>query len=248
MRIVVLDYGSGNVRSAVRALEKVGGELIADSHGNAGSITVDLTADSRAAIDADGLLVPGVGAFAACMAGLNAVGAQAILRERLDAARPVLGICVGMQVLFEAGIEHGIETAGLGFLPGRVEQLRAPVIPHMGWNTVDPAEDSALFAGVAQGTRFYFVHSYAVHSATGDSARTNTASSIQPFKASLTEHGESFVAAAESGPLWATQFHPEKSGAAGQELLRNWLRSLPAFQASAQSEQTKTLSHGRGES
>ena len=149
-RVTVLDYGSGNVRSAVRALERVGAE-------------VELSADPAVAVEADGLVVPGVGAFAACMAGLRQVEAQRILAERVRAGRPVLGICVGMQVLFAAGIEHGVETPGLGLLPGRVEPLAAPVIPHMGWNTVRPPAGSVLFAGMAEGTRFYFVHSYAVH-------------------------------------------------------------------------------------
>jgi imidazole glycerol-phosphate synthase subunit HisH len=197
--VVVLDYGSGNVRSAVRALERVGA-------------SVELTADRDAAIAADGLVVPGVGAFAACMAGLNAVAASQILAARLDGERPVLGICVGMQVLFEAGIEHGVETAGLKLLAGRVEPLKAPVIPHMGWNTVAPPTGSVLFAGMEPDTRFYFVHSYAVHET---SALVTTA-----------EHGEQFVAAVESGVISATQFHPEKSGDAGAQLLENWLGVL----------------------
>jgi glutamine amidotransferase len=205
--VVVLDYGSGNVRSAVRALEKVGGR----------GISVELTADFDSAVAADGLVVPGVGAFAACMAGLQAVDAAAILTERLAAGRPVLGICVGMQVLFSSGVEHGVETAGLGVLPGRVEQLHAPVIPHMGWNTVTPPDDSRLFAGMATGTRFYFVHSYAVPA---------PPSGATDYAATICEHGEKFVAAAESGLISVTQFHPEKSGAAGQELLRNWLASI----------------------
>jgi len=199
----VLDYGSGNVRSAVRALERVGAE-------------VRLSADPAAAVEADGLVVPGVGAFAACMAGLRQVRAQQILAERVRAGRPVLGICVGMQVLFAAGVEHGVETPGLGLLPGRVEPLAAPVIPHMGWNTVRPPKDSVLFAGMAEGTRYYFVHSYAVHPGAGRPGCAVT----------LAEHGEPFVAAVEAGPVSATQFHPEKSGDAGAELLANWLGTL----------------------
>jgi glutamine amidotransferase len=198
-RVVVLDYGSGNLRSAQRALERVGAD-------------VTVTADTAAAVDADGLVVPGVGAFAACMAGLQAVDGAAAITKRLDACRPVLGICVGMQVLFEAGVEHGLETAGLGVLPGRVEQLAAPVLPHMGWNTVDPPPGSVLFAGIDVGTRFYFVHSYAAHDTSGKVART--------------EHGEPFVSAVESGAVSATQFHPEKSGDAGATLLANWLETL----------------------
>lgn len=198
-RVVVLDYGSGNLRSAQRALERVGAD-------------VAVTANAAAAQDADGLVVPGVGAFAACMRGLDKVGARAVLAERLAAQRPVLGICVGMQVLFDAGVEHGIETAGLGVLPGRVEPLDAAILPHMGWNTVTPPPDSTLFAGLPEGTRFYFVHSYAVHSTDG--------------AVTLAEHGEKFVAAVETGLVSATQFHPEKSGDAGAALLENWLARL----------------------
>ena len=223
MRVVVLDYGSGNVRSAVRALELVASQLAGSSGGDGReAVRVTLTADRTAAVEADALVVPGVGAFAACMAGLRAVEAGAILAERAAARRPVLGICVGMQVLFEAGIEHGVETAGLGLLPGRVEKLRAPVVPHMGWNTVSPPADSVLFAGRPPGERYYFVHSYAVR-ATADRG----ASDRPAYAATLAEHGEAFVAAAESPLVSATQFHPEKSGAAGQRLLRNWLASVP---------------------
>jgi imidazole glycerol-phosphate synthase subunit HisH len=157
-------------------------------------------------------VVPGVGAFAACLAGLNEVGGAKIIAARREANRPVLGICVGMQVLFEAGVEHGVESEGLGVLPGRVEALRAPIRPHMGWNTVEFAHDSLLFKGIPAGTRFYFVHSYAAHETSGS--------------VSTTVHGEPFVAAVESGPISATQFHPEKSGDAGAAVLRNWLRSL----------------------
>ena len=199
--VVVLDYGSGNVRSAVRALQQAGAD-------------VRLTADKTAAIGADGLVVPGVGAFAACMQGLEAVDAPAILRERLAENRPVLGICVGMQVLFTTGLEHDQATPGLGLIEGTVQKLQAPVVPHIGWNTVTPPKDSVLFQGLDQ-QRFYFVHSYAAHQPLPDQIRVTT-----------TEHGERFVAAVESGPLSATQFHPEKSGAAGGRLLRNWLATL----------------------
>ncbi len=195
----MLDYGSGNLRSAQRALERVGA-------------VVTVTADAQAAIDADGLVVPGVGAFAACMAGLCAVDGAKIVAERLAAARPVLGICVGMQVLFSAGVEHGVETAGLGVLPGRVEPLRAPVLPHMGWNDVEAPPGSVLFTGLPAAARFYFVHSYAVHSTDGLVATSR--------------HGETFVAAVERGCVSATQFHPEKSGDAGAILLANWLATL----------------------
>ncbi len=156
--------------------------------------------------------MPGVGAFAACMAGLSAVGGPAIVAERVAAQRPVLGICVGMQVLFDAGVEHGVHTDGLGVLPGRVEALKAPVLPHMGWNTVAAPVDSVLFAGIPADARCYFVHSYAVHDTTGLVTRTH--------------HGEDFVAAVENGPVSATQFHPEKSGDVGATLLANWLDTL----------------------
>lgn len=204
-RVVVLDYGSGNLRSAQRALERVGAE-------------VSVTDDAGLAEAADGLVVPGVGAFAACMEGLRRVGGPDIVARRIAAARPVLGICVGMQVLFDAGHEHGVVTSGLGVLPGRVEALRAPVVPHMGWNTVDPAAGSTLFAGMAAGTRFYFVHSYAV--------RSTTVQSTGRGRVSITEHGEAFVSAVETDLVSATQFHPEKSGEAGAALLENWLGSL----------------------
>ena len=199
-RVVVLDYGSGNLRSAQRALERVGAD-------------VTVTADLAAARAADGLVVPGVGAYAACMAGIDQVGAGAVVPERLDAGRPVLGICVGMQVLYELGEEHVVRTAGLGVLPGQVRRLAAPILPHMGWNTVRPPAGSALFAGLPADTRFYFVHSYA---AKADEGAGDT----------VGEHGEPFAAAVERGPLWATQFHPEKSGDAGAHLLANWLGTL----------------------
>lgn len=207
-RIVILDYGSGNLRSAERALSRVGAE-------------VEVTSDADAAIGADGLVVPGVGAFSACMAGLRAVGGERIIDARLAGGRPVLGICVGMQVLFDRGVEHDVETAGCGQWPGDVERLRAEVLPHMGWNTVDAPTGSRLFAGFDVGTRFYFVHSYAV--------RHWALAAGGPFTAprvTWAEHGEPFVAAVESGALCATQFHPEKSADAGAHLLRNWLSTL----------------------
>jgi glutamine amidotransferase len=171
-----------------------------------------VTADLTAAAAADGLVVPGVGAFAACMAGIAAVGGGAVIRERLNGQRPVLGICVGMQVLFETGVEHGNRTAGLGVLPGDVTRLDAPVVPHMGWNTVTPPADSVLFRGLAD-ERFYFVHSYA-------------ARDVADALTTYAEHGERFVAAVEVGALAATQFHPEKSGDAGAALLENWLTAV----------------------
>jgi glutamine amidotransferase len=206
--VVVLDYGSGNLRSAQRALERVGAD-------------VTVTDDFDTAMAADGLVVPGVGAYAACMAGIRGVRGDVIIDRRLAGGRPVLGICVGMQVLFERGDEHGKRTEGLGEWPGVVEELAADVLPHMGWNTVRAPEGSALFADVRD-ERFYFVHSYAVTSwqLSGTDPR-RTAPLV-----TWTHHGQDFVSAVENGPLAATQFHPEKSGDAGATLLRAWVRSI----------------------
>lgn len=207
--VALLDYGAGNIRSAQRALEHVGAR-------------VEVTADPATAIEADGLLVPGVGAFAACMRGLHAVSGPRIVGQRLAGSRPVLGICVGMQVLFERGVEHGVDAAGLGEWPGSVDKLEAPVLPHMGWNTVQVAEGSEMFAGLAADERFYFVHSYAAREFPLERDEY-----IAYPKVTWAEHGPSrFVAAVENGPLWATQFHPEKSGDAGLALLENWVRTL----------------------
>jgi imidazole glycerol-phosphate synthase subunit HisH len=201
-RVVVLDYGSGNLRSAQRALERVGAQ-------------VEVTADPDAALDCDGLAVPGVGAFAACMTGLRTAGGDKLIARRLELGRPVLGICVGMQVLFREGVEHGRRSAGCGVLPGVVQRLAAPVLPHMGWNTVRAPAGSTLLAGLGAGTRFYFVHSYAV-----------TEIPPAPALTATTSHGQEFAAVVEQGPLSATQFHPEKSADAGITLLANWLGTL----------------------
>jgi len=210
--VVVLDYDSGNVHSAVRALERAGAE-------------VTLTADRQAALAADGLVVPGVGAFAAVMAGLKRVGGDRIIEQRLAGGKPVLGICVGLQVMFDRGVERGVETEGLGQWPGEVVPLPAATLPHMGWNTVDAADGSTLFAGIEQ-ERFYFVHSYA--------AQDWTLEVHDPFPAARVtwaEHqGARFIAAVENGPLSATQFHPEKSAEPGIRLLRNWIESLSPAQ------------------
>ena len=211
--VVVLDYGSGNVRSAVRALERAGAD-------------VELTADRQRAMEADGLVVPGVGAFESVVEGVKAVRGHEVVGRRLAGGRPVLGICVGMQVMFETGVEHGRRTEGLAEWPGTVERLPAPIVPHMGWNTVDVPTGSTLFEGL-EGERFYFVHSYGVQrwAMDDDVAPDGTLRRRAPL-VTWAEHGAPFVAAVENGPLSATQFHPEKSGDAGAALLRNWVRSL----------------------
>ncbi|MFY1676465.1 MULTISPECIES: imidazole glycerol phosphate synthase subunit HisH [unclassified Streptomyces] len=207
--VVVFDYGFGNVRSAERALARAGAD-------------VEITRDFDRAMNADGLLVPGVGAFAACMSGLRAARGDWVVDRRLAGGRPVMGICVGMQILFARGIEHGVETEGLDEWPGTVGPLKAEVVPHMGWNTVDAPADSRLFAGLDPGARYYFVHSYAVH----DWSLETHNPLIAPPTVTWSTHGRPFVAAVENGALWATQFHPEKSGDAGAQLLTNWIETL----------------------
>ncbi|CAM5313009.1 imidazole glycerol phosphate synthase subunit HisH [Streptomyces hirsutus] len=208
-RVVVFDYGFGNVRSAERALARAGAD-------------VEITRDFDIAMNADGLLVPGVGAFAACMKGLKEARGDWIIDRRLSGGRPVMGICVGMQILFSRGIEHGVETEGMDEWPGSVEPLQADIVPHMGWNTVDAATGSELFAGLDADARFYFVHSYAVH----DWSLQVDNPVMRAPKVTWSTHGEPFVAAVENGALWATQFHPEKSGDAGSQLLTNWIGTL----------------------
>lgn len=205
--VAVLDYGSGNVHSAVKALEQAGAE-------------VALTRDRGVVADADGLLVPGVGAFGAVMEQLNAIRGGELIERRLAGGRPVLGICVGMQVMFERGVERGTDVPGLGEWRGTVRELEAPVVPHMGWSTVEVGAASRLFAGL-EDERFYFVHSFA--------AQDWTLEVDRPFRepaVTWSTHGSRFIAAVENGPLSATQFHPEKSGEAGIALLRNWLGTL----------------------
>ncbi len=201
--VVVLDYGSGNLRSAQRALQRVGA-------------AVEVTADAGAAAAADGLVVPGVGAFEACMTGLRGINGEQVIAERITAGRPVLGVCVGMQILFARGVEFGVESNGCGQWPGAVTRLDAPVIPHMGWNVVAAAPGSALLKGLDADARFYFVHSYAAQRWEGGSEALLT----------WATHGVPFLAAVEDGPLSATQFHPEKSGDAGAAVLSNWVEGL----------------------
>ncbi|MEV7198546.1 imidazole glycerol phosphate synthase subunit HisH [Streptomyces griseoluteus] len=208
-KVVVFDYGFGNVRSAERALARVGAE-------------VEITRDFDKAMNADGLLVPGVGAFAACMTGLREARGDWVVDRRLAGGRPVLGICVGMQILFARGIEHGVETDGLDEWPGTVGPLKADVVPHMGWNTVDAPADSRLFAGLDPESRFYFVHSYAVQ----DWDFEQLSAAMTPPAVTWSTYGGPFVSAVENGVLSATQFHPEKSGDAGAQLLTNWIGTL----------------------
>ncbi|RMB58770.1 imidazole glycerol phosphate synthase subunit HisH [Tessaracoccus antarcticus] len=199
-RVGLLDYGSGNLHSAARALSLAGAVV---------TVTSDLGELRRQ----DRLVVPGVGAFAACMRGIDAVGGRELITGWLAEERPLLGICVGHQILFGTGTEHGLETPGLGVLAGSVEKLPARRLPHMGWNDLQTPGDSRLFRGIA-GERFYFVHSYAALVAPPDA------------RVAMARHEDvAFVAAVERGSLSTTQFHPEKSGEAGLQLLRNWLES-----------------------
>ncbi|MCZ2403721.1 imidazole glycerol phosphate synthase subunit HisH [Paenarthrobacter sp. Z7-10] len=206
--VTVLDYGSGNVRSAVRALERAGAAVL-------------LSSRPEDVLNADGLVVPGVGAFATVMKELKRVDGLRMIGRRVAGGRAVLAICVGLQILFDDGVEHGNREPGMGEWPGTVELLDAPVVPHMGWNTVDVPQGSTLFAGV-ENERFYFVHSYGVQKWDFDVAQPR----MKPPLVTWSEHGSRFIAAVENGPLCATQFHPEKSGDAGARLLRNWVDSL----------------------
>ena len=196
--IAILDYGSGNLRSAQRAFETSGKEVV-------------LTSDDDVALNADGLVVPGVGAFAACMQGLAGVRGDQLVHERISLKRPTLGICVGMQILFARGVEYG-KHSGVGVWDATVEKLDAPILPHMGWNTVSVGSGSSLFKGV-ENEAFYFVHSYAVKQIVGAIP-------------TMAHHSEDFLAAVEDGVIAATQFHPEKSGDAGLHLIKNWTDSL----------------------
>jgi glutamine amidotransferase len=208
--VVILDYGSGNLRSAERAVARTGAD-------------VTVTDDLAAAAAADGLVVPGVGAYAACMAGIDKLGAAPVIAERVAAGRPVLGICVGMQILFESGVEHGVETRGLGLLPGAVTRLTARRIPHMGWNTVTAPAGSVLLGGLPPDARFYFVHSYAA----GDLGALEAVGA----RVTTAAHDLPFAAVVEHGPLSAAQFHPEKSSDAGYTLLKNWVAGLHSHAA-----------------
>lgn len=205
--VVVLDYGSGNVHSVCRALEQAGAK-------------VALSKSAHEVRSAAGLVVPGVGAFNSVMTKLQAVNAPTMIDQNLTAGKGVLGICVGLQVLFSTGTEHGIETEGLGQWPGVVEKLHAKRLPHIGWSKLSAAQNSRLFSGVAE-DYFYFVHSYGVRD-----WKLEVQPPFQPPAVSWADCGDRFVAAVENGPLMATQFHPEKSGVAGLKLLSNWVASL----------------------
>jgi glutamine amidotransferase len=205
-KVALLDYGSGNIHSAAKALQGAGAE-------------VKLTSNKSELTEADGLVIPGVGAFAAVMEKLNQLDAGSIIDSRLVAGKPVLGICVGMQVLFERGVENQ-GADGFGQWPGVVEKLNAPILPHIGWTEVESNPESELFSGL-ENERFYFVHSYAAKSWS-----LNIRPPFRSAKLAYAEHGEKFLAAVENGPLSATQFHPEKSGQAGLKLLGNWIGTL----------------------
>ena len=200
--IAILDYGSGNLRSVQRACEDTSHEVV-------------ITSDAEVALKADGLVVPGVGAFGACMEGLLSINGDEIIRARIKAEKKTLGICVGMQILFDESEESYKNRApqGLGIAPGKVVKIDAPVVPHIGWNTVSSSEGSTLFKGI-ESERFYFVHSYAA------------LSTAKEYRTTTTSYGQQFIAAIESTTVSAVQFHPEKSGAAGLRLIKNWANSL----------------------
>jgi len=197
--IAILDYGSGNLRSAQRAFALTGHETI-------------VTSDPEICLKSDGLVVPGVGAYGACMEQLIAAGGREVILQRVAAGGPLLGICVGMQILFTAGSEKGLHS-GVGVFAGEVSEIVAPILPHIGWNNVRESEGSTLFRGL-QDERFYFVHSYAAKAGIADAAN------------SFCNYGEDFLAAVERGPVSAVQFHPEKSGAVGARLISNWAETL----------------------
>lgn len=199
--VVIFDYGFGNIRSAQRALERVGAE-------------VTVTEDTTLAAQAAGLVIPGVGAFAACMRALHESGGADLIRRRGAKNQPILGICVGAQVMFDGGNEHGEHTDGLGLLAGEITSLTAPILPHMGWNTVETPAGSALYQGIDPNERFYFVHSFAAHTTTADAL------------VATCDYGERFIASVELGSLSVVQFHPEKSADTGAALLSNWIGTL----------------------
>jgi glutamine amidotransferase len=211
--VVIFDYGFGNVRSAQRAFSYVGAR-------------VEITADPETALKAHGVVIPGVGSFAACMQGFRAARGEEIVRERLENSQPVFGICVGHQIMFESSTEGVAQNnaliSGLGVLQGQVQQLPAETVPHIGWNAVERTPQSALFNQIDD-PHFYFVHSYAVLQ-NAHKLGVEVADAPNFF---YTEHEDCrFVAAVEYGALFGTQFHPEKSGRAGLQLIDNWVKRL----------------------
>jgi imidazole glycerol-phosphate synthase subunit HisH len=195
--VAVLDYGVGNLHSAAKALDRAGAD-------------VRVVPTVEEAAGAAGLVVPGVGAYGACLSGLASAGGAAAVARWLEGGRPLLGICVGMQLLFEAS-EEGPVGDGVGVVPGKIRHLTGQVkIPHIGWDEVTVRPGSRLFAGLGDGTRFYFVHSYAPEP-DGEAV------------AAVCDYGGRFAAAVEHGNLFGTQFHPEKSGPAGLALLANFV-------------------------
>jgi glutamine amidotransferase len=197
-RIAILDYGMGNLRSVEKALERVGSEAV-------------ISADSETVRAADGVILPGVGAFPAAMRRVHELGLDALVSERLESGAPVLGICLGLQLLFSSSVENeGAE--GLGLLAGEVEPLRAPgrKIPHMGWEPVRWERESELTEGIESEEPFYFVH--------GFTPRPRDAGDVL----GTAEYGERFACAVARPPLYGVQFHPEKSSAAGLRLLSNF--------------------------
>ena len=206
-KLAILDYGMGNLRSVEKAIERVGSGAV-------------ITSDREAIAAADGLVLPGVGAFAMAMERIGELGLDEVVRERVDAGTPVLGICLGYQLLFESSTELGGAT-GLGLLEGTVDGLDAPglKVPHIGWEPVEWAKDSELTAGIADGTPFYFVHSFTPRPADESDVLGRAA------------HGETFACAIARPPVYGVQFHPEKSSAAGLALLANFAgicASVPA--------------------
>ena len=210
--VTIIDYGAGNLHSAAKAFERMAGGL--------GNITVEVTADPERVRSADRIMLPGVGAFADCKAGLDAVpGMVEVLEERvIGGGVPFLGVCVGMQLMASEGREK-VVTPGLGWIPGAVEKI-APSdptlkIPHMGWNTIAITRPHPLFAGIPDGLHAYFVHSYHLVTESPDTLLATT------------DYGGTVTACVGRDNMFGTQFHPEKSQALGLQLIENFLRWTP---------------------